>query len=121
MVVGDKQKFLGALVSIKVVMDKETQEPTNQLAPDSLHVGSQIGSTATTLTEAIKDPKWSEYIDNAIKVANAKTTSNAQIVQKWKWLEKDFCEKAGELTPTLKLKRNVVAEKYQELIASIYK
>ena len=51
---------------------------------------------------------------------NAKTTSNAQIVQKWKWLPADFSEKAGELTPTLKLKRNVVTAKYQDLIEAIY-
>lgn len=51
---------------------------------------------------------------------NAKTTSNAQVVQKWKWLPADFSEKAGELTPTLKLKRNVVTAKYQDLIEAIY-
>ena len=35
-------------------MDKETMEPTDKLAPDSLHAGTQIGSKAKTLTEAIK-------------------------------------------------------------------
>jgi hypothetical protein len=32
----------------------------------------------------------------------------------------DFSEKAGDLTPTLKLKRSVVADKYAELIDSVY-
>ncbi len=44
----------------------------------------------------------------------------AQLVQKWKWLPADFSEKAGDLTPTLKLKRSVVSEKYGALIESIY-
>jgi long-chain acyl-CoA synthetase len=55
-----------------------------------------------------------------MKAANLKTTSNAQVVQKWALLPRDFSEKTGELTPTMKLKRNVVAEKYAALIDSIY-
>lgn len=120
MVVGDRRKFLGMLVSLKTEVDKDTGAPTDKLAKDALFVGQTIGSTATTLTEASKDPLWAKYIEDGRKVANSKTTSAAQIVQKWKWLPCDFSEKAGDLTPTLKLKRNVVSEKYAELIDSIY-
>ena len=42
------------------------------------------------------------------------------LVQKWKMLPADFSEKEGDLTPTLKLKRNVVTAKYEALIESIY-
>ena len=80
----------------------------------------QIGSSAVTLTEAAKDPLWTKYLDDGMKAANKKTTSNAQIVQKWKLLPCDFSEKTGELTPTMKLKRSVVAEKYAELIEVLY-
>jgi len=97
-----------------------TMEPTDDLAPDALHVGKEIGSSATTVSAAIQDPIWIEYVNKGVKEGNSKTTSNAQIINKWKWLEKDFCEKAGELTPTLKLKRNVVTDKYKDLIESIY-
>ena len=55
-----------------------------------------------------------------MKQANGMTTSNAQVVQKWKMLPVDFSEKEGDLTPTLKLKRNVVSEKYADFIDSIY-
>jgi long-subunit acyl-CoA synthetase (AMP-forming) len=80
----------------------------------------QIGSTATTLPEATKDPLWIKYIDDGMKAANKKTTSNAQIVQKWKLLPSDFTERGGELTPTMKLKRSVAAEKYSKLIEELY-
>jgi long-subunit acyl-CoA synthetase (AMP-forming) len=68
----------------------------------------------------MKDPVWKKYIDDGMKAANKKTTSNAQIIQKWAYLPVDFSEKAGELTPTLKLKRNVAAKKYEYLIDSLY-
>ena len=120
MVIGDKRKYLSMLVSLKVDMDTETGAPTDHLAKDSLFVATQIGSSATTYSQAIVDPLWADYLTAGMKKANAKTTSNAQIVQKWKWLPADFSEKAGELTPTLKLKRNVVTAKYHDLIESIY-
>jgi long-subunit acyl-CoA synthetase (AMP-forming) len=59
-------------------------------------------------------------MDKGVEAANKKTTSSAQIVQKWAWLPVDFSEKAGDLTPTLKLKRSVAEGKYHELIESMY-
>jgi long-chain-fatty-acid--CoA ligase ACSBG len=120
MVIGDRRKFLSMLVSLKVEMDPETQLPTDRLAADALFVGHQIGSSATSYSKAKTDPVWADYINKGMKQANGKTTSNAQIVQKWRWLPQDFSEKEGELTPTLKLKRKVVIQKYSELIESIY-
>jgi long-chain-fatty-acid--CoA ligase ACSBG len=120
MVIGDKRKFLTMLVSLKVTVDAESGLPTDQLAPDSLHEAGRIGSTVTTYSAAKQDPVWKAYIENGIKAANKKSTSNAQIVQKFAWLPMDFCEKHGELTPTLKLKRSVVTAKYESLIESLY-
>jgi long-chain-fatty-acid--CoA ligase ACSBG len=120
MVVGDRRKFLTMLVSLKCEVNPETGAPTDRLAADALFVGQQIGSEVVTMEEAAKCPKWKEYIDKGIKEANKKTTSNAQIVQKWVMLPVDFSEKAGDLTPTLKLKRNVVSDKYAQLIENMY-
>lgn len=119
MVIGDKRKFLTMVVSLKVEVDGDAM-PTDQLAADALFVGKQIGSSATTYSAAKEDPLWNGYIEAGMKTANGKTTSNAQIVQKYKWLPVDFSEKGGELTPTLKLKRNVVNEKHAALIESLY-
>ena len=119
-VIGDKRKFLTMLVSLKVTADADGA-PTDKLAPDALNAAKQIGSSATTYSEAKQDPKWKEYVNAGMKEANSKTTSNAQIVQKWAWLPADFSEKGGELTPTLKLKRNVVGDKHAALIESLYK
>jgi len=120
MVIGDKRKYLSMVVSLKTTVDAETGVPTDILAADSLFVGEQIGSTAKTTHEAKACPLWKKYIDDGMKRANKKTTSNAQVVQKWKLITADFSEKGGELTPTLKLKRNVAADKHAALINSIY-
>jgi long-chain-fatty-acid--CoA ligase ACSBG len=120
MVVGDRRKFLTMLVSLKTVIIPETQEFTDELAADALYEGKRIGSSATTRTEAAADPLWKKYFEDGIKAANKKTTSNAQIVQKYALLPTDLSEKQGDLTPTLKLKRSVVAEKYSALIEEMY-
>jgi len=120
MVVGDRRKYLAMVVALKCDVNPETGEPVPALAKDALYVGESIGSTATTITEAAVCPKWKKYLDDGMKVGNSKTTSSAQIVQKWKMLPCDFSEKAGDLTPTLKLKRSVVLKKYEDLIDSIY-
>jgi long-chain-fatty-acid--CoA ligase ACSBG len=119
MVVGDKRKFLGMLITLKTTVDSDGV-PTNILAPSSLAAGAVIGSTAKTTEEAAACPLWKKYFDDGTKKANSKTTSNAQIVQKWKLVLTDFSEKGGELTPTQKLKRKVAATKYDDLIESIY-
>jgi long-chain-fatty-acid--CoA ligase ACSBG len=120
MVIGDRRKYLAMLVSLKTEVDKETALPVDKLAADALFVSQQIGSTATLYSEVKNDPLWKAYIDKGVKEANKKTTSNAQVVQKWRWLPEDFSEKSGDLTPTLKLKRSVVSKKYHDLIEAIY-
>jgi len=119
MVVGDKRKFLTMLVSLKCDPDAAGM-PTDKLSADALFVGATLGSAATTYSVAVADPLWKHYIDQGVRTANSKTTSSAQIVQKWVWLPVDFSEKAGDLTPTLKLKRSVVADKFRALIDSMY-
>ena len=120
MAIGDRRKFLTMLITLKTEVNPETQECTDKLAQDALFVSKQIGSTATTRTEAAADPLWKQYINDGVKRGNSKTTSNAQIIQKWKILPVDFSEKAGDLTPTLKLKRNVVTKKLADAIAQLY-
>jgi long-subunit acyl-CoA synthetase (AMP-forming) len=41
-------------------------------------------------------------------------------VRRFALLEKEFSQEEDEMTPTLKLKRNVIIEKYADVIAGMY-
>jgi long-chain-fatty-acid--CoA ligase ACSBG len=120
MVIGDQRKFLTMLISVKTEVDKDSGAPNDILAADSLNVCREIGSTATTVNDVANDELWTKYFNDGMKTGNSKTTSAAQKIQKWILLPIDFSEKAGELTPTLKLKRNFVNKKYADVIESLY-
>ena len=59
-------------------------------------------------------------IQEGINLANESSVSNAQKVQKWKILRKDFSVPGGELGPTLKMKRHFVLEQYADLVNGFY-
>ncbi|XP_011693224.1 PREDICTED: very long-chain-fatty-acid--CoA ligase bubblegum [Wasmannia auropunctata] len=122
MVIGDKRKYLTALVTLKSNMDEETGAPLDTLNPDVSKWAKSIGSSAKTVTEVIstRDTAIYEEIDKAIKRANKQAVSNAQKVQKFEILPHDFSIPTGELGPTLKLKKNVVQQMYADLINKMY-
>lgn len=119
MVIGDKRKFLTVLLCLQVEVDEEGVA-SNKLTATALETCKEIGSKATTTQEARECDKWKAYFDEGLKKANAKSTSNAQKVGKWALLDTDFTERGNELTPTLKLKRSVAAEKYHDIIEALY-
>ncbi|XP_027523944.1 long-chain-fatty-acid--CoA ligase ACSBG2 isoform X2 [Corapipo altera] len=122
MLVGDKAKFLSMLLTLKCKVDAETGEPGDELTPEALEYCQKLGSKATKVSEIIssKDKAIYAAIQKGITAVNEGATSNAQRVQKWVLLEKDFSLFGGELGPTMKLKRPVVAQKYKAQIAQFY-
>jgi long-chain-fatty-acid--CoA ligase ACSBG len=119
MVVGDRRKFLAAVFTLRVTVDKDGQ-PTDTLDEKALSVMKEIGSSATTVKEARADEKVKTYLDAGLKRANGRATSRAQNVGKYVVLDHDFSIDSNELTPTLKLKRKVVHEKYESVIEDLY-
>jgi len=106
MVVGDQQPFIGCLVTI----DPEAF-PAWKAAhgkPESATVGDLRG-----------DPDLQAEIQAAVDEAN-KAVSKAEAIKSFRILATDFTEEGGELTPSLKLKRNVVLKQHADEIAAIY-
>ena len=58
-------------------------------------------------------------IGEAVKRLNADLASY-ETIKKFKILQHDFTQEAGELTPTLKVKRKFVTTKYQDVLDGFY-
>jgi long-chain acyl-CoA synthetase len=74
---------------------------------------------ATDIASLAREPKVRELIQGVLDEANRKYAQVEQ-VKKFVILDHDLSQETGELTPTLKVKRNVVNEKYAELFDSLY-
>ncbi|XP_052277987.1 long-chain-fatty-acid--CoA ligase ACSBG2-like isoform X2 [Dreissena polymorpha] len=120
MLIGDKRKFLSMLITLKTEMNLDTNEPLDSLAPETLSWYRALGSQAKTVEDAIADKNVLQAVQVGIDKANKKAVSNASKVQKWTILPKDFSMPGGELGPTLKLKRPVVAKMYDKTISAFY-
>ncbi|MEU9463149.1 AMP-dependent synthetase/ligase [Streptomyces sp. NPDC058322] len=107
MVVGDGRPFVGALVTL----DEEF------LGRWAAEHGRPAGSTAVSLRE---DPELLAEVQRAVDDGNA-AVSKAESVRKFRILDSQFTEEAGHITPSLKLKRNVVAKDFADEIESIYR
>lgn len=106
--VGDKKKFMSCL-----------------LVPYMDENGRLIGpaasvSGAKTAVEAVADADWQKYISERLDQANENAISNAARVRKFTLLTKDFSVETGELTPTLKVKRRIVVQKFESVIEAMY-
>ncbi|XP_058854583.1 long-chain-fatty-acid--CoA ligase ACSBG1-like isoform X1 [Acipenser ruthenus] len=122
MLVGDKRKFLSMLLTLKCVCNPETAEPTDELSLEAIAFCQQVGSQATKVSDIIggKDRAVYQAIQEGIARVNRKAISNAQRIQKWTVLGKDFSILGGELGPTMKLRRQSVLEMYSNEIESFY-
>jgi long-chain acyl-CoA synthetase len=106
MVVGDGKPFIAALVTI----DQEAF--ANWLAEN----GKPASATVETLQS---DGDLRGEVQKAVDAANL-AVSKAEAIKEFRILPREFTEEAGEMTPSLKIKRNVVLKEYADEIAAIY-
>jgi long-chain acyl-CoA synthetase len=105
MVLGDRQAFIAALVTL----DEEA-------VPEWATERGKPADVAALRT----DGDLRAEIQTAIDSANT-TVSKAESIRSFRILSGDFTEANGMLTPSLKVKRAVVAKEYADEIAEIYR
>src|SRR5687767_670258 len=71
------------------------------------------------LPSLAEEPKVIELIQEELDKVNSRY-AQVERIKKFVILDHDLSQQTGELTPTLKVKRNVVNEKYADLIESLY-
>jgi long-chain acyl-CoA synthetase len=77
------------------------------------------GIDDTSIAALAQDPQVRALIQGELDKANAKYAQVEQ-VKKFVILDHDLSQETGELTPTLKVKRNVVNDKYMPLFDELY-
>ncbi len=106
MIVGAEEKFVGALIVPSIPNLKEWL--------------NQKDIPFTTIEDVVHNPKvlglYKEIIESFNQFFN-----HVEQVKKFELLTEEWTIDTGELTPTLKLKRKVIMEKFRKAIDRIYK
>ncbi|MGB3116235.1 MAG: long-chain fatty acid--CoA ligase [Ferruginibacter sp.] len=105
MVVGADRKFVGALIVPSLPNLKEWMQLK--------------GISFTTVTDAVNHPKILELYKEIVESFN-QYFNNVEQVKKFELLPEEWTIDTGELTPTLKLKRRVIMEKFKSAVDRIY-
>lgn len=106
LVVGDGKPFIGALITLDEDAFRRWKLIHN--LPEK-----------ATVTDLAMNPQLRADIQDAVNNANA-TVSHTEAIKKFYILDRDLSEEADELTPTMKVKRNVVTRRFVKEIAHIY-
>jgi long-chain acyl-CoA synthetase len=106
MVVGADEKFVGALVVPSFLHLKEWMKKNNIVF--------------TTNDDAVRDSKV-HAMYRALIDADNESFNHVEQIKKFELLPNEWAIDTGELTPTLKLKRKVIMEKYKAVIDKIYR
>lgn len=104
MVVGDGRPFIGALITL----DRETLIPW-----------AEQHRKPADLDKLRDDPDVYAEIEAAVEEAN-KAVSQAEAIRKFAILASEWTEEGGQLTPSLKLKRNVVLRESVDQVEALY-
>ena len=104
-VVGDRRPYLVALITL---------DPEEAPA-----LAQELGLADVDLASMAKDEKVRAEVQKAIDDVNSHVGPVEQI-KRFEILDHDLSQETGELTPTLKVKRNVVHEKFADLVDRVY-
>ncbi len=104
LVIGDNRPFVSALITID-------EEAFSAWRADR--------AVAPTVEEAREDPSLRAEVQAAVDEVNA-TVSRAESIRAFAILPRDLTVVDGEITPTLKVRRHAVEERYSETIEELY-
>ncbi|MEW6137521.1 MAG: AMP-binding protein [Thermodesulfobacteriota bacterium] len=104
-VIGERRKYLVSLILIDE--DNVTKYAQDNRIP------------FTTFADLSQNPEIRKLIEGEVAKVN-KTLSNVETIKKFALLPRRFYEEDGDVTPTKKVKRRYLEQRYKELIDSLY-
>ncbi len=103
-VIGDRRKFLSALMT---------------LDPERAPVLAEERGWPIDPAQLVKHPEFIEHVQKGVDRGNGQL-ARYETIKKFTVLPDDFTTETGELTPTMKVKRKVVNEKFADAIEAFY-
>lgn len=121
MVVGDGKSYIAALITINPFEAVRSIKGLAETLPHDVAENLKKGQWPPDgeMRKLIEQPSLREHIQNTIHNINASLNHTEQI-KKFTILPFDFSIERGEITPTLKLKRKVIMERYKDMIEHLY-
>ncbi|OAF66429.1 hypothetical protein A3Q56_05854 [Intoshia linei] len=121
-VVGDDKKYLTVILTLKTITDMVTMLPTDDLTIEAVEWLKKLGSKNTKSSAIYEgtDTITIKAIEAGIQRTNEQSINRPSKIQRWTLLKNDFSIKNDELTPTMKLKRNVILKKYNHIVEALY-
>lgn len=118
----ENQLKLSPFIEQAVVIGNNKKYCTALLAPNTESLQNWAKDNAISFTDMqdlVNNPKIQNLFQKEIDRVNAPLGRWEQI-KYFKVLPNEFTQETGELTPTLKLKRRIIDQKYKDLIEAMY-
>jgi long-chain-fatty-acid--CoA ligase ACSBG len=121
--IGDQKKFISALMFMKNKNDP-TMGVSEELDEAVIMELDKIGIKGKTYSDVLDNPKnkrrLHDYVQKMVNLANREVVSRAAQVKRYAIPKSDLCMELNDLTPTLKVKRNKVNDRFKKDIDGIY-
>jgi long-chain acyl-CoA synthetase len=105
LVYGDGRPYVVALISLS--------------RTELLRIARECAIVVDDVASLTRHAEVLDRVARAVETANARLQSSARI-REFAVVPSEFTEETGELTPTQKVKRKIVADRYRDLIEGLY-
>lgn len=112
LVVGDGRPYIAALITLDADAVREWASASGKLSDGSEDAGAVV-------RRLVSDPDVRDALQAAVDDANA-AVSQAESVRRFEVLATDWTEEAGQLTPSLKVRRAVVLAQLRDAVEALY-
>jgi long-chain acyl-CoA synthetase len=102
---GDRRKFLSALITLDAAALRQ--------------LGQQLGLGSASYAELTARPEVATALQRVVDGFNGQL-ARYESIKKFKILDHDFTQESGELTPSLKIKRKLIEQRYKTTFDSFY-
>ncbi|HEY3704173.1 MAG TPA: long-chain fatty acid--CoA ligase [Terracidiphilus sp.] len=103
--IGDKHKFISAIISPNFAALEEWARNN--------------GLEGVTRASLVLDRRVNALYSEIVQEVNA-GLANFETIKRFRLIPDEWSQDTGELTPSMKLKRRVIAERYAEVVSAIY-